>query len=73
MQAFGHKRMIADIFHFHLLTGFSCQDHDLAHYICSTQIKSWIRFGITFILRLFHHHANCVAIIIIENKIKCAA
>src|SRR5581483_3160990 len=70
----GHKGVIADVVHFQALACFTRQDHYLSHYIGTTQVKSWIGFGITFVLRLFYYLGKAAGtIVIIKYKVQCTA
>ena len=55
MHDSGMNELLADLIHFDFFACFSCQDHDLPHYICTAEIKSWIGFCITFILCLLYY------------------
>ena len=45
-----HKRVVGDIFHFHLVSGFAGEYHDFPHYIRSAEIEPWIgREGIEYV------------------------
>ena len=45
-----NKEVLFNIFLFQTVSGFTCQNHQFTDHIFSTQVNTWVRFGVAFFL-----------------------